>query len=74
MAKVFVGRAQNRVQQRNVRRVLGIVAGGVVVAEHEVLEERAVGVLHAEVALLDHEVDQALVDDSATGCAASDSA
>ena len=56
------GCSQNRVEQGHVRRMLGVVASGVVVAEDEVFEERAIGVLHREVALVDHEVDEALID------------
>ncbi len=56
------GCSQNRVEQGHVRRMLGVVVSGVVVAEDEVFEERAVGVLHREVALVHHEIDEALID------------
>mmetsp|Transcript_110044 Transcript_110044/g.351026 ORF Transcript_110044/g.351026 Transcript_110044/m.351026 type:complete len:291 (+) Transcript_110044:337-1209(+) len=50
------------VQKEDPRRVLFVVCGGVVVAEHEVVHEGAVRVLHGEVALLRHEVREGLVD------------
>ena len=46
-----------------------MVMGGVVVAEHEVLQERAVGVLDAEVAFVDHEIDVVWSDEMTTGWA-----
>jgi len=56
------GNAKDRVQQGNVRRVARVVDRRVVMTEHQVFQERAVSMLHAEVALFDHEVDEPLVD------------
>jgi hypothetical protein len=51
-------RAQDGVQQQHQRRVLGVVRRAVLEAEVEVVQERAVGVLHVEVALVRHEAQQ----------------
>mmetsp|Transcript_77780 Transcript_77780/g.228015 ORF Transcript_77780/g.228015 Transcript_77780/m.228015 type:complete len:438 (-) Transcript_77780:98-1411(-) len=53
--------AHDAVQEEHPRGVLLVVDCGVVVAEVEVIHEGAVGVLHGEVAILHHEVQNGLV-------------
>mmetsp|Transcript_1463 Transcript_1463/g.3697 ORF Transcript_1463/g.3697 Transcript_1463/m.3697 type:complete len:383 (+) Transcript_1463:111-1259(+) len=50
--------AQDAMQQEHPRRGALVVSGAVVVAEADVIHEGAVGMLHLEVALVEHEVGQ----------------